>query len=132
MSDDSPTERDTTVSRDDSHRSPREGEIPRDELYRLLASERRRAVVSFLASRTDDMVPLDDVVAVVVESECPDSGPGTHRERVTTELHHVHLPKLDDAGVVFYDDEDWTVEYHGSKRLESLLAATEGSDGVNE
>jgi len=131
MSDESPTEREPSVPGPDGHQHSRRGEIPRGERHRLLAIPRRRTVVSFLASRPDGEIPLDDLVAVVAECERPSSGPGTHRERVTTDLHHVHLPKLEGAGVLFYDLDDLTVEYHGSERLESLLAATE-DDAVND
>jgi len=88
--------------------------------------------VSFLATRPGITVDFDDLVAVVVESECPDSGPGTHRQRVATNLHHVHLPKLADAGLLFYGLEEGTVEYHGSERLESFLGPTETGDGATE
>jgi|AntRauMinimDraft_4_1070384.scaffolds.fasta_scaffold00019_73 hypothetical protein len=125
MSDESPTEWDTTVSRITNQDRPQQGEIPRDELFDLLASARRREIVSFLATRPGDAVHFEDLVAVVAASECPGSGPGTHRGRVTTDVYHVHLPKLDDAGVLSYDPEAETVEYQGSERLELLLAASE-------
>ncbi|WP_232702358.1 DUF7344 domain-containing protein [Halobacterium wangiae] len=132
MSDDSPTGRDTPVSPVSGQSQPQDGDIPIDELHRLLASARRRTVVSYLAAHPRGAVPFDELLAIAVESEYPTTGPRTHRVRVTTDLHHVHLPKLDAAGVVTYDPVAGTVEYHESATLESLLAASEAADKRHE
>lgn len=125
MSNERPTEWDTDVSRTDSEDRPQHGDIPRDDLFELLASERRRAVVSYLATGPADAAQLEELVAVLVANECPGSGPGTHRERVSTAIHHVHLPKLERVGVLSYDPRSGAVHYHGSERLEALLAASD-------
>jgi hypothetical protein len=36
-------------------------------------------------------------------------------------LHHNHLPKLDDAGLIGYDPSDRTVGYCSDERVEELL-----------
>lgn len=131
MSDERPTGRDVAASRTNRREGAQNEWIPRDDIYELLASARRREIVAFLATRPGDTVHFDDLVAVVVAAECPDSGPGTHRGRITADVYHVHLPKLDGAGVVSYDPEAETVEYHGSERLESLLVASESPSGVH-
>jgi len=41
-------------------------------------------------------------------------------ERVTIELYHVHLPKLDDAGLVSFDDEMQAVAYEGHPIVERV------------
>jgi DNA-binding transcriptional ArsR family regulator len=132
MNDERPTGWDTVVSRTNRQDRSHQGDIPRDELFELLASARRREIVAFLARHSGDTVQFENLIAVVAEGEDPDSGPATHRGRVTTDVHHVHLPKLEHAEVLSYDPEAEIVEYHGSERLESLLAASEDAGGVDE
>lgn len=71
-----------------------------DELLGLLSNGRRRRLVAHLHSR-DGPVSLSDAIDHVAESEGDDG----RRTAVTTEFHHVHLPKLADASVVQYDRE---------------------------
>jgi hypothetical protein len=61
----------------------------------LLADARRRAVVSALEAAEDDWMDFDRLVAVLSE-ETPDVSAETWR----IELHHVHLPALEDRGVI--------------------------------
>lgn len=97
-----------------------------DDLYRLLGSERRRAVLSSLAD-SDGPVAVDELVDDVAEGERPDPGPGSHRDRITTDLHHVHLPILADAGVIDYDPVAGTVRYDPPAKLDVLVDAIDGS-----
>ena len=93
-----------------------------------LADPLRRQTVSVLADR-DPPVSLLELAAAVYRAESAgeaatdggaspgdtpsDDGPAGDREqRVAAALYHVHLPKLDDAGVVSFDPEskevsDW-------------------------
>lgn len=78
-------------------------ELPEREQYRLLKDERRQLTVSILRDRS---LPLNlEDLAVDVASEEFGSQPPTQRvEQVTISLHHVHLPLMDDMGVVRYDE----------------------------
>lgn len=99
-----------------------------DELHGLLASERRRLLLSYLVEHRDDDVAICDLTDAVIERERPEPGPATHRVRVETDLHHVHLPKLTDAGLLDYDPVAGSVTYVGSDRLEALLEASNALD----
>lgn len=92
-----------------------------DEVHRLLASERRRLLLTYLAKEADGVVPFDDLVDAIAERERPGPGPATHRDRVVADLYHVHLPKLADAEVIEYDPVEETVEYRASGRFKALL-----------
>lgn len=97
-----------------------------DDLFDCLASERRRVVLDAL--RNDDgRMGRNDLAREVVrhedgepfrteDGEPSPSDDGTTRqtEEVLTSLHHVHLPKLADAGLV--DDGD-SVSYEGPSVL---------------
>jgi len=67
---------------------------------RSITDERRRGVVRSIAERDDAAVSPTEIAADL-ESEWD----ARNRETIAAELHHVHLPKLDDAGVVEYDAE---------------------------
>lgn len=79
------------------------------ERAELLSSRRRRAILGVLDDRTPP-VALSDLAADLVtreDGERADVGRrrgGIERE-VAISLHHVHLPKLADRGVLDYDPE---------------------------
>lgn len=82
-----------------------------ETIFSLLSDERRRHVVAALADRTTE-ITLDELVSTITSrnlagSEATD--PAATKKRIKIALHHVHLPKLDDAGVVEYDPDARTV-----------------------
>ena len=78
-------------------------ELTESARHRLLAARQRRVVLELLADRTT-AVGLEELAASVAERETPgQTATSTETQRVMTGLHHVHLPMLDDVGVVDYD-----------------------------
>ena len=80
--------------------------VPADDVLSAVASEHRRAVLRSL-DRTDEnaigVSALTDRVAEALRNgEPPDD---ERRRRVHTALHHIHLPKLEDSGLIAYDIE---------------------------
>ena len=106
--------------------------VPVDSLLQLLGNRRRRTLLAFLARRAEETVGVDDVVDALVARERPEPGPGTHRERVAIDLHHVHIPKLAEAGVVEYDPLEGTLRYRDRDGVELLLAAARTVAGEEE
>lgn len=121
------TENDTPPQPSTDVNSPNENSArtSTDLIYHLLSNERRRILLSSLLERPDERVPVDDVIDEIARHERPDPGPVSHRDRVTIDLHHVHLPKLADAGVIEHDPVTRTVRYEGPEALAILLAATD-------
>ncbi|WP_123536239.1 DUF7344 domain-containing protein [Halosimplex salinum] len=76
----------------------------------------RRAVLAVLES-SSGRVERDALARELVAREA--SGAPSTEAVDTTEvrLHHVHLPKLDEAGLVDYDVDDGTVAYRGEAAL---------------
>ncbi|MGQ3412936.1 DUF7344 domain-containing protein [Natrinema sp. LN54] len=78
--------------------------VPSDDVLSAVASEQRRAVLRSL-DRTDGKTiavgALTDRVAEALRNGgVPDD---EQRQRVRTALHHIHLPKLEDSGLIAYD-----------------------------
>lgn len=124
MCDDCSRNTDDSTSVNSNHYRSQDEQISTQELHQLLASERRRLLLSQLMTHSDDPASVDDLVEGIIEHEYPDPGPETHRIRIEIDLHHVHLPKLADAGIVDYDPIAETVRYRRSQKLESLLEAS--------
>ncbi|WP_435062667.1 DUF7344 domain-containing protein [Halobaculum sp. EA56] len=93
----------------DQRRYPNTAELHESDRHHLLESDRRRLVLAILGERTQP-VELDTLAAAVAAAEeGVDRADGDAHDRVTVSLHHVHLPKLDDYGVIRYDRESNTV-----------------------
>ena len=81
-------------------------------VFEAFSSEPRRHVVEYLL-RHDRSASVDELAMIVAASE--DGVPWTaiapqQQERVAVELHHAHLPKLADSGLIEWDRADGTVE----------------------
>lgn len=93
--------------------SRRTVELTERERHQLLAAERRRAALDVLAGRTTPAA-LTDVARALAEQEAADDPDEAAVERVAVTLHHVHLPRLDAAGVADYDPETRRIDPDGS------------------
>ncbi|MFC4551174.1 MULTISPECIES: DUF7344 domain-containing protein [Halorussus] len=78
-----------------------------DVLFEALADSRRRHVLSILLDRPTplDVETLARAVAAREAVATAADPPDDVVRRVQVSLHHVHLPKLADTGVVEYDYE---------------------------
>lgn len=91
-----------------------ENQIKKDDLFHLLQNPRRRAVLRHLLEHDDrDQFTLRDVSEQVAAWEHDTTVrdlTSKERQRVYIALYQSHLPKLDDLGVVSYDQSRGTVE----------------------
>lgn len=86
--------------------------LSKDELFRILSNSRRRQIIYFL-HRADDKLSLKELAAMVAARENGTSVVDVtdeERQRVYISLYQTHLPKLEAADLVVYDDEERTVE----------------------
>lgn len=88
-------------------------ELEADRLFDVLADERRRIALHYLRDR-GGAAPFEDVVDAVADRASADE----HHDRraVQSALYHVHLPKLQDVGLLAESDPD------GEVRLSSRVA----------
>ncbi len=85
----------------------RSSELSKDELFHLLQNQRRRQVLEFLQD-TDGEINMRDVAEQVAAWENDttiDALDSNERQRVYIALYQSHLPKLDDAGVLTYNQQ---------------------------
>jgi len=82
------------------------GGLSRSESFELLSAKRRRITLGVLGDGPTT-ISLDELARAVAERESADGATrgSPSRERVATSLHHRHLPKMDDFGVLEYDPE---------------------------
>jgi hypothetical protein len=77
--------------------------------YELLADERRKTTIEVLSDRCGTMGLRTIADDVARQDAGIDAGNQEAVDRVATRLHHVHLPKLDDAGLLEYEPTTQTV-----------------------
>ena len=85
-------------------------ELTAQARYELLAAERRRLALDVLAGTTGT-VELDTLAAEIATREDGiDASDEEAIEHVTLTLHHAHLPKMADVGVLDYDPATALIE----------------------
>ncbi len=76
-----------------------------DDVYRALAQSERRQLLSHLLE--EQTVTLNEATDIIVGWKVTAEGPvgPDERERIRGALHHIHLPLLEEVGLVSYDRE---------------------------
>ncbi|WP_306054410.1 DUF7344 domain-containing protein [Natronococcus wangiae] len=114
-----------------------EEELPVDEIFHILQNERRRMVLEYLQGM-DDSVRMRDVAEQVAAWEndtTVEELSSDQRQRVYIPLYQSHLPKLDKAGIIDYQQNRGIVERRPlAKQLDYYLNADSntnagGADG---
>jgi DNA-binding transcriptional ArsR family regulator len=90
-----------------------ERSLSRDDLFEVLSNRRRRYVLHYLCRREEESVELSDLVTQVAAWENgtdPEQLSYDDRKSVHISLYQHHVPKMDEAGVVDYDQRGGVVE----------------------
>ena len=89
-----------------------------DTVFELLGDRERRSVVAHLLEGNGQTATVPELA-----DQCQQEAEGSTSttDPVVMRLHHTHLPKLEDAGVVEYDPRSKTVRYRGDALLETFL-----------
>lgn len=88
-------------------------EVSEDELFDVLANQRRRFAVHLLKREEKERFEIGDMAEQIAAWENGiDTAEitGNERKRVYTALQQSHLPKMDDAGVVEFNKDRGIVE----------------------
>lgn len=107
-----------------------DSELSTDEMFELLSNRRRRYAIHHLKEEEDtELGPLSQQVAAWENDTTPTEVTSAERKRVYTSLQQFHLPKLDDKGIVTFDDRAGTVELTDSAAdLDVYLEVVKGRD----
>ncbi|WP_247731423.1 DUF7344 domain-containing protein [Halovivax limisalsi] len=88
---------------------------------RGITDPQRRAVLDIVREAAPKPVTRDHLAREVAPSG--DAAGDAATERVAIQLHHCHLPKLDEAGVIRYDSEAGSVSYRGPTESPAVQSA---------
>lgn len=113
---------------------PAEGvsELPKDAVFSLLSSKRRRRVLEYLTEE-EAQTTLSDLAEHIAALENDTEVrllTSQQRKRVYVALFQCHLPKMDDAAVVDFEQSGGTVEL--GPAADQLLAYLDRSDTTSE
>ena len=97
-----------------------------DPISTILANRRRHHVLTVLASGADRTSSFDDlsVAVTALERAGQTDSPSDSSSEVAISLHHCHLPKLADVGVIGYDRDGEAVSLteRGAESARALRA----------
>lgn len=91
-----------------------------DTALQILANQQRRRLLHHLVD-ADGPVPMDKLYATVFTNTSSSEEPTEFRDRFKIQLHHVHLPKLQEADLIEYDRASSTVQYQSDDKIEEFL-----------
>lgn len=85
--------------------------LPLDVVFDLLKNRRRRLVLGYLVDGSEpcSLSDLAEYIAAVENEKTIEEISTSERKRVYVGLYQGHLPRLDDADVVHFDDDRGTV-----------------------
>lgn len=78
--------------------------LSKDDLFDLLSDHRRRSVLRCLDAHEGSKPVRIGTLVDRISAEGSSTGPADDaHERIRIQLHHNHLPKLEDHGIIEYD-----------------------------
>jgi hypothetical protein len=124
-----------TSAPEQSQQAATDHPLSRDDVFHLLQNARRRGVVRYLSEQSDDDESVYEMGAIAEQVAAWENDKplaqltSAERQRVYISLYQNHLPKLDEAGVIEYNQSRGFVEPRPRlKQLENYVAVyTEAS-----
>lgn len=92
-----------------------------DAILDVLAHHHRRALLRSLRDTQDSQLPEDEVISLFRQQEEARVGRQPSWDHLSASLHHVHVPKLSEAGLITYDESGGMYQYHPDERVEKYL-----------
>lgn len=99
-----------------------------DATLDVLSHRHRRELLDYLMEAEDNHAAFEDITDHLTKRIRERRGEQPNRGHIKTSIHHVHLPKLADAGVVEYDGRTKDVCYWPNSRLEKWHERVQESD----
>lgn len=104
-----------------------------NETFDVLTHPYRRYVLYYLTNEAE-VVNIGTLVAAVAAWDGNHAGsePGTDNRDVKTALHHIHFPKLVDAGIITVDEKTVSINSGETDGLNQFLGDTARIDGYSQ
>lgn len=99
-----------------------------DAILSLLSDRHRRDLLRYLIESEDDTCTHDKCIGYITRQEERRRGERPGHDEIAAALHHIHIPKLSDAGVVEYDGRSQEIRYWGNDRLEKWLQQIQAAE----
>ncbi len=110
-------------------------ELSKDKIFHLLQTPRRRHVLRYLKSQdgTVEMRDIAEQVAAWENDTTVQALSSDQRQRVYIPLYQSHLPKLDEEGIINYDQSRGTVERtEVANQLDQYLVEDDDEEAMSE
>ena len=104
--------------------------VPLDTVFDLLSNARRRYLLYHLYETEGSLSTLEEATEAVFEYERGEKPPAESggRRQVRLALHHAHLPRVADAGLLEYDARQGDIRLLGDSGLPRWLEHTLGRE----
>lgn len=101
-----------------------------NETFDILTHPHRRYALYYLTNESE-AVDIDSLATAIAAREGDDTvtGPNSVHKDIETALHHKHLPKLADAGIITYSSRTGSVSLRDIGGLDRFLDDTARIDG---
>lgn len=88
--------------------------LTEDDRHEILAAEERRLALDILWEERAG-IGLEELAAAIVTRKADvETADADSVKQIATVLHHMHLPKMADVGIIHYDTETHVIEVTGS------------------
>lgn len=124
---------DAEVLAPDKSESPDPAELPLDVVFGILKNSRRRLVLRYLVE-TSSRTTLSDLAEYIagIENDKPRRALNSaERKRVYVALYQCHLPKMDDTGIIDFENNRGTVELADHAEQLCQYLDVEGDDSAS-
>lgn len=101
-----------SINSTESNQPPDEAPIDLDQIFEILSNERRRRVIRYLKDVDEpvEVGALAEQIAAEENGKAVSELRAQERKRVHVGLYQVHIPKMDEYGVVSFNRQSGRIE----------------------
>lgn len=92
-----------------------------DQVLDTISNDRRRYILEYFYETDNDTATLDTLIESVMTQEFDSTPSDREQEELSTIIHHVHLPYLQDVGLIEYDERSDRVRFYHHSVLDEWL-----------
>lgn len=89
-----------------------------DKILQVLADHHRRQAIQILRQTPDDEIGVEELLDELIRRTGQDED---IRDHVAVQMHHNHLPKLAEKGLIAYNQDARHVRYRPDKKVEAVM-----------